>query len=719
MDYISDFCRRYDEAWGCGYSEFFKNADLCDMFYRGDQISPEDLANATDSRRVLRAFNHLCPKLNALSGLLQSTDYRAIPSVEYGSEEVRNIISFKDKTLDYIQSSPDFMNAIHSAMHEAISITGLSLVCINKTFDTDSISGDLEFSHLRTKQFIIDPLFTNDDLSDCQFILTREYLNREELESRYNEMLPQDRLDQAERSSDIFFFSDVRDGRFSFLFDLDAESRTGRLCVDFMYYREGGSIPFLVDYVSGHSFPWHFSEDDMNNFLYNNGNFSVEYRDVSFVKKAVFANGVHITTVDDFGMPNKTMMPFVAVKAKFNNYAYDMSHRFNSLTLDAIPAQMCLNETLSSIANISQSQSNSGWIYMEGAVKPDHLMRSGAGNLIPVVKASGGLGSVQQIQPPPIDPSLQSMVEELKKQIDSCIGNLDAIVGQQQSGNDTGYLLNVKRELSSIGFKFLITNLKNSLLALSIKALDAFRSYDRSKVYRILSADVPDAYFHEALPGGVKINVQEIVTSNSAKREVFGQLLELRAATGESSPITTDILIKFAPLRFEKDVLDAIKDAERERIESSREMKRIELEDAKSLVAVKRSIAEANNSMSKERLSRASKNIQDSEAEEMISDSKAAGQTLENVQKLVEIEAAMNTLKMNKIVSLKDILDLKSQVDLMADDAKKREIQNNSSSPIEKIDDIDSINTGDEIESSSPSNDDGQSDDSVNNNEES
>lgn len=718
MDYVNDFCLRYDEAWACGYAEFFENADLCDRFYRGDQISSDDIAKAEASGRILRAFNHLCPKLHALSGLLQGTDYRAVPNVEHGSEELRNIISLKDKTLDYIQSSHDFMNAIHSAMHEAISITGLSLVCIDKVFDTDSLSGDLEFSHLRTKQFIIDPLFTNDDLSDCQFILTREYLNRADLESRYKDRLPQNLLDKAEESASIFFFSDIRDARFSFLFDLESESRTGRLCVDFMYYREVGKMPFLVDYVSGQSFPWHFSEDDMNNFLYNNGTFSVEYRDASFVKKAVFANGIHITTVDDFGMPNKTMMPFVAVKAKFNNYAYDMSNRFNSLTLDAIPAQRCLNETLSTIANISQSQSNSGWIYLSGAVEPANLMRSGAGNLIPVATGQGGLDSIRPIQPTPIDPSLQTNVEELKKQIDSCIGNLDAIVGQNQSGNDTGYLLNVKKELSSLGFKFLITNLKNSLLALSIKALDAFRSYERSKVCRILSTNVPDEYFNEALPGGVKININEVVTSNSAKREVFGQLLELRAATGESSPITTDILIKFAPLRFEKDVLDAIKDAERERVESSREMRRIELEDAKSLVAVKRSIAEANSSMSKERLSRASKNIQDSEAEEMISDSKAAGQTLENVQKLVEIEAAMNTLKMNKIVSLKDILDLKSQVDMMADDAKKREIQNKSSSAIEKIDDIDSINSSDESESSAPSNNDGQGDDSINNNEE-
>ena len=98
VDYINDFCRRYDEAWACGYSEFFENADLCNRFYRGDRISLDDISKAEASGRILRAFNHLCPKLNALSGLLQGTDYRAVPNVEYGNEELRNTISLKDKT---------------------------------------------------------------------------------------------------------------------------------------------------------------------------------------------------------------------------------------------------------------------------------------------------------------------------------------------------------------------------------------------------------------------------------------------------------------------------------------------------------------------------------------------------------------------------------------------------------------------------------------------
>lgn len=687
MDYNSSFLNLYDYACGFNYQEFIDNMDKCSRFYAGDQFTAQELSDGEKGGYRLRPYNNIAPKLNALEGFLRGLDYSARTNVDYGSEDTQDLCSKKDLALDYLQQDPTFKESVLNALSEAMMFSGLSLVHISKDYKNDPLSGDVKYTHISSRQFVIDPLFRRSDLQDCEFVLMREFLSIADLNLELNEELSSDVVNKIQENADVFFTSDITDGRFSSVFDTEKERQMGKFCIDYLYYRAPEEQVVLIDDVGERSIVWDFGMDELSDFLESNGSFRQETRMASVVKCAMFANGIHIHDKEDFGFADKTLMPFVALKGRFTPSEYTMQNRFRAITLDAIPAQQSLNSVFASLEVQTRSLAFSGWIYESGAVNSDEVVITGPSVLIPL-NPNYTLDSIRQNQANPIDPTAPLILDFISKQIGSCLGNIDALLGAQQSGNDTGFLLNIKRDFSSSGFKFLSDGLKEAHTALAYKALDMFRTFSKRKVYEILNTVVPDEFFYSTMPNGVRLNIHEVATSNSSKQSVFGQLMELRSVTGgDASPITADILIQFAPTHMKKEIITAVQAAEKSRTEAMQVRQQIEIEDLKTALEVKKTTALANAAMAEERASRAEKNVVDSHSETVLSEGKAVDQLLDSLIKMLQISQAGDKTHSAKIDNIDKLLTLRDRLSSMIDEDSK----NNHSFSVDKKSDNPSI----------------------------
>jgi len=391
-----------------------------------------------------------------------------------------------NKVLKWSEERDGFHEYLSQAFEGACD-TGISLLHLYPDYTLDPISGDLFTDNVAYNNFLIDPHFRKQDLTDCQFIWRRRWVSKNAAKS----LLP----GQA-KEIDKMQPSGGKDGRFPLQAELiNLSSRL--FSYDEFHYRDTREATIILDPKSGESVEWEPQEDEsedmLKDVLRQQPWLVVKKAQVPTVKLAICLggktvyNGENLLRIDSF-----PMVPVLCYhEPDIQSYAW----KIQGIVRNLRDAQYLYNQRKIIELDILQSQVNSGWIYpVDAVVDPKAFRQSGQGFVIPL-KAGHLPAELQRIEPPSIPASMLELSRSLSEDITKISGVNEELLGAA-TDDKSGILSALRQGAGLVTLQTIFDKLDYSQRLYGKIRLQAIRkNFSRGKVQAILGHEADPRFF--------------------------------------------------------------------------------------------------------------------------------------------------------------------------------------------------------------------------------
>jgi len=620
-------------------------------FYLGKQYTLEEQQYLLENNRsmitnnmIRRAVNvvHGEQCLNRLSSIV--TNVNDIPEEVEASDQHSSCVQFNmQKRQGYNHISECYLGNL---------VTAINFSEIYTDYSTDFEDGDITFLRIPYNAVIWDPYFQNFDLSDCNDILRRKYISKETAIS----LLP-------ERTKDInkLKLSSEPDDKFPYIPYSKNYNGSEMLSYDEMWLRDTRVCHYMVNMQTNDiiEFPTKTTKREAQKVVDEiNGIFKKET--VKLIQKYkptvnlyVLINGEPFT---EGGDPNDIddypFTPFIS----FHNPEYDdFSYNMQSFVRAARDPQCELNKRVSKIIDMIDSRIYNGHYFKPGkVVDEDDLFTAGNhGNI--ALKENAVIGQdIAPIQMPDVPQSIFAMKDTFDSYIMKSLNLNDSTFGEQQSGQQSGYLTMLQQSSSMVGIQPLLNNLNRSQQLLTQKIVKFQQKWSDKKIERISGNPVATMFRDKDLSKYDIICSQSAMTTHQ-KMMQFSQMVELRQLGVEE--ITGAMLLKHAPIQAKAEILKEVEANEQAKAKAQQEQQdkiniqeemALKLANAKiisdlSLAEERKQRGVADASLAVERVSEARENV-----------SKAALNNVELLEKIKGLEQAQIIEALTFIKSITD-----------------------------------------------------------------
>ena len=336
------------------------------------------------------------------------------------------------ETIFWAMKNDGTLNKISGAFDQTL-ITGMSLIYCDMDFRRDPVSGDIRTKVLSYNDFFIDPFFKEHDLSDCRFIWTREWMNREQLLSIF-----------PDRKEDIESLNGLvnRDGRFQFQPENFNFGYTHLFYFDRYYYKTTRKQDLLVDLESGETMEWRGQDEDLNRYLKAFPRIEKKEQLIDSVNLGIVVHGRPF-----YHGPLPSGMdryPFTAVLGFYNPHLPYPEYTSQGITRGLRTPQWIYNRRKSIELDIAESTLTSGYKYRESSlVNPEDIFLTGQGKGL-AMSDEANMDDVQRIDPPQIPPSFFQLSEGMAKEMLDISGVSEELLGVSE--DDKSGVLNMLRQ---------------------------------------------------------------------------------------------------------------------------------------------------------------------------------------------------------------------------------------------------------------------------------
>lgn len=325
--------------------------------------------------------------------------------------------------LKYCENRDGFQEYLSQAF-EGSCDTGMSLLHLYPDYTLDPISGDLFTDQVSYNNFLIDPYFRKQDLTDCSFVWRRRWVNSVAAQG----LLPGHASEIKKMRP-----SGMKDGRFPLQAELLNMATNQLFSYDEFHYRTTREATIVLDPKSGEAVEWEEDEEDdddmMERTLAQQPWLVVKKVQVPTVKLGIclggrpLYHGKNLLGIDQY--------PFVPSLCYHEPDIQSYSWRVQGIVRNLRDSQYLYNMRKVIELDILQSQINSGWIYkVDRVVDPKAFRQSGQGFLIPLKGGENPIGdSVQRIEAAGIPQSLMELSASLSEDITKISGVNEELLG--------------------------------------------------------------------------------------------------------------------------------------------------------------------------------------------------------------------------------------------------------------------------------------------------
>ncbi len=495
--------------------------------------------------------------------------------------------------ISWIYQNIDAYHVISEAFEGALT-TGMNLLSTWMDYRTDPINGDVRLDNLSYNGYMMDQFFTKADLSDANFVWTRKYLSKEQASS----LMPV-------RRDEIFQMTPFKqDDKFTFLPENVNIQNPFLLPYDEFWYLDYRPVKLLVDGQSGDTMEWTGEDKDLKDFLKQFPQVSITKSEKQTVKLAVVLNNqVMFNGPNPFGVDK---YPFVPVFAYFEPDVPYYEWKIQGMVRPLRDAQFLYNRRKVIELDILESQVNSGMKVMEGSLVDDNdAFLSGQGRGLFIKQSAPlGMGSVEQIPPPQIPPSMIQLSELLSQELLQISGVNEELLGQ--ADDDKAGILSMLRQGAGLTtLQTLFDNLDRSQKLLGELTLGMVQSnFTPGKVQRILGKPPSDQFFNKAFQKFDAVVAEGQMTETQMKRN-FGLLFEMMQA---GLPIPPETLMEFAPIPDKKKILEGMQKQQEAAQQQQQKQEEIQMAQIQSQIKLAEARAVADQGLGVERLSRVEEN---------------------------------------------------------------------------------------------------------------
>ena len=553
-DILKDLNEAYDQGiscWGSYLAEAYKDI----KFYVGNQWSDADKTYLEQEGRSAYVFNNIRRVIKMISGHQRKNRLSSTCEPIEGSDEGTAEL-FTDLLLWVMQYQGGY-NLVSDAF-ESAAITGISLLSLWPDYSDDLVNGDIKISYDTFNSFILDPYFTKQDLSDCRYIIRRRFVTPDTAKS----LLPG-------RAREI---DELPRGEFDNKFDYMVASRKNMaenlISYDEYWRRVVKPRKLLIDKLSGETRLWNGTKAGLTEFKSQYPWIDTKTVYKPTVELNIVLQGVVFDTVyDGYGLNDYPFVPILGFyEPTFDEYDY----RLQGVVRCMRDPQEELNKRRSKMADILDSQANSGWITKEGTVNNKRdLYRTGQGVVIET-SLSSMPGDLQKIPSPEIPQSLFALIAELNKDILQIPGINEELMGTADAGNSeiSGTLAKVRSANGLTTLQDLFDKLALSQKMLGSKIITMIqKNWTADKVKRITNKEVTPEFYNSEF-GKYDCVVKESMLTDTQKHMAYVQALQARQV---GIPIPDSFIIDMLPIGNKEELKQAYEqEAEAEKLQKEK-----------------------------------------------------------------------------------------------------------------------------------------------------
>lgn len=631
VNIYNEFTDVYEEAsgiLGSFYDEAKKDLD----FYLGSQWSQEELNFLRQEGRSSYTFNKIMRVVNMVTGYQRDHRLSSV-SVPVEDSDQKTSDQFSKVMLQIMQD--EGYECISNSFGGALK-TGLNFIEAWMDYSSDPIDGDLRYSRIPYNGIILDPYFTNLNLSDCNYIIRRKFMSRTQAVS----VLPE----ASEMIMELPKYA--QDSKFSYMAANSRNIPDNMLAVD-EYWRCGYRQMFMViDPMTGQSGELEPDPESVMQIMQAVPGVQI----VPFQKKYIYRHVlIGKELVSSEANPNNIdAFPFVPVVAEFEPESDIWPLRWQSAVRRIRDPQIESNKRRSQMTDILESSINSGYIAKEGSVvNPRSLFQSGQGK-VTWIKEEFQLTDVSPRPSARIDASMFQLQALYDQDILDIFGINQELLGAA-SDDDAGITVKLRQGAGLVTLKNYFDRLSYSQKCLGKLTIKFIQQWSPDKIKRIINEE-PTQEFYSKDFGKYDCVVQEGMLTDTQRAMFFYQAIKLKEL-GE--PLPPMFLTKIAPIQGKSDLYEEMSKFNEGQAKEAEEQKRLAMEDREATLGFTRAEsayalagAEERQTKSLSNLGLLSKNLSEADENEgnAILDKAKAVKELEQMD-VTSIEKLLNILK--------------------------------------------------------------------------
>jgi len=587
----------YEQYISIGQTYWYEaNQDI--EYYAGNQSawSTSYGVGIPDSRKKQYTFNRIRPIVNNIDGhQRRNRKSSVVTPIENGDSMTADQFT---KILMWINQQDGVYHTVSDAFLGSL-ITGMTLLHTYMDFREDPVNGNIKTDALAFNEFLIDPFFRKQDLSDCNYIWRRSFLTKRECIS----LCP----DQEETIMSLTSNTSVngRDAKFQFLPETYNPAITDLLTYDEYYYRDYRTQLMLADRETGEVIEWKSNDKEkLRYILQSSPNIELIKQEIPTVNMALVIQGKVV-----YSGPNPSgsdKYNFVPVFCYFHPEMVDFPNRIQGIVRGLRDSQYVYNRRKVIELDILESQLTSGFIMKENAiVNPNDAYLTGQGRTI-FVKQNAQMADIQRIESPAIPPTTLQVSEYLAKEMNYISGLSEEAMGM--AADDVPGILAMVRMKSSVNtLEGIFDQLDRSQALLARLHMDMIQTnFTPGKIQRILEGEQPAPQFYSKAFGRYHVAIEDGLNTSTQRQMQLAQMVQLKAEAGIN--FSEEDFIEASTLQNKKRILDNLAKQKQEAQQLAQQAQQAEMQVKAAQTEDLTARAEANRGLAIERASRVDEN---------------------------------------------------------------------------------------------------------------
>lgn len=635
---------------------FWSEADIDTRFKAGDQTLWNDVyGNLPAFRRRVFNFNRIRRVCNMITGYQRRNRKTTICSPIENSDE-RTADQFT-KTIMWAMQKDGTLDILSQAFDGAIT-TGMNLLSVWMDYRSDPINGDIRVDNVNYNGYLIDPFFKKHDLSDCNYIWTRKWMTKAQVQS----LLP-DRLGEI----DNLYPNANRDGKFQFMPESYNYAMQDLLTYDEYWYRDYRKQEMLVDLETGETMEWKGKDDDLKRFMKAYPQITMIENQIQTCKLGIVVQGqVLYHGSNPMGIDQ---YPFIPVLGYYEPHMADFPYRIQGVVRGLRDAQFLYSRRKVIELDILESQINSGWKYKENAlVNPKDVFLEGQGKGL-ALKAEANFSDVEKIEAPQIPPSMLELSKILGEEIQQISGVNEELLGSA-TDDKAGILSMLRQGAGLTTLQVLYDQLDYSQKLLGRMFIDLIQSnFSPGKIARIINEKPSDQFYNKAF-GKYDAVVEEGLLTSTQRQLKFSTLLEfVQTLNSVNVPIPPQVikqLYEVSPVENVEEIMKQMEQQEQQQqqlqqqqIQQAMKRQEAEIDDISSRAVANKGLGLERGARVQENRAMAIEKLAEAEKDKELG-------VLHKVQAIKELEA-MDLSHLEKLLQLNELIKQSESPEEMVD----------------------------------------------------
>lgn len=653
--------RNYSDSINILQTQWYQ-ADLDQRFVLGDQ----DLwgllfPGVSTYRRKMFNFNLINNMVQMVSGYQRRNRKSSIcVPVQSPMQQTADQMT---KCLYYVHDQCGGYQVYSDAFEQGALTQGIGLVSIYNDYSEDPASGDIKIRYVDFKSVLLDPFFRRNDLSDCRFIWTRQFFDKEEASHLYPQFA--DEILSLGAGS-------YQDDKFYYMPEVYQIQFPNLVAFDEYWYLSTREAEYIVDTTTNEVQEFTGDEEDFRIIRMKLGleRFKLIKRPKQTVRRSLLLNDrVLVDEANPYGIDRYPYVPFLGYFTPDTPY---YAYKFRGLVRDMRDAQYLFNRRKVADLDILESQQQ-GMKVKEGALlTPDDSLNQGHGRVL-VIDKKHDMSDVEHMPIIPPAPTMIQMEDQLKEVMRQISGINEELLGS--AVDDKAGILSMLRQgagLTTLQRLFDQADESQKLCGDIILEMIQ-KNWTYNKVSRVIGEEPTEEFDNKAFfKYGAKV-IQGVLTETQQQLEL-GQLLDLQERFGPIFPM--EEIVEAMTIQNKDRIVQKMVERQQAQDEQQQQMNQLQMQQMQIDNETKLAYADSQKGLAAERIAKIQTDKAVAEDKIRRAEHEDTASLLNLVKTLKELQGMDLTNLASRISMLSDINSLNFEEKMEAQQSPGSQLEN-------------------------------------------